>query len=200
MKSIAAIVKEGIQTPGQLHEALRIAMQLELSTLPPYLCAEWSIDPDKDPSGVTELVAGIALQEMYHFALAGNILSAIGGPCDMARPEFVVAYPAAELPGGIDLKAPLDLRPLTMDQVAVFMDVERPEFTPIAKVALAEVASIGAFYDTIKQGIETVNPSFDPAARQIIRGDAVRIRSKGCLLYTSPSPRDRQKSRMPSSA
>ena len=26
------------------------------------------------------------------------------------------------------------------------------------------------------------------------------IRSTGCLLYTSPSPRDRQKSRMPSSA
>ena len=25
-------------------------------------------------------------------------------------------------------------------------------------------------------------------------------RNKGCLLYTSPSPRDRQKSRMPSSA
>ena len=25
-------------------------------------------------------------------------------------------------------------------------------------------------------------------------------REKGCLLYTSPSPRDRQKSRMPSSA
>ena len=24
--------------------------------------------------------------------------------------------------------------------------------------------------------------------------------NKGCLLYTSPSPRDRQKSRMPSSA
>ena len=26
------------------------------------------------------------------------------------------------------------------------------------------------------------------------------MRCKGCLLYTSPSPRDRQKSRMPSSA
>ena len=26
------------------------------------------------------------------------------------------------------------------------------------------------------------------------------ISAKGCLLYTSPSPRDRQKSRMPSSA
>ena len=33
------------------------------------------------------------------------------------------------------------------------------------------------------------------------RLDAVnRISSNACLLYTSPSPRDRQKSRMPSSA
>ena len=29
---------------------------------------------------------------------------------------------------------------------------------------------------------------------------AVLDRAEGCLLYTSPSPRDRQKSRMPSSA
>ena len=30
--------------------------------------------------------------------------------------------------------------------------------------------------------------------------DEFRDRYKNCLLYTSPSPRDRQKSRMPSSA
>ena len=30
--------------------------------------------------------------------------------------------------------------------------------------------------------------------------DAILTGSMGCLLYTSPSPRDRQKSRMPSSA
>ena len=30
--------------------------------------------------------------------------------------------------------------------------------------------------------------------------DIVLIKHCGCLLYTSPSPRDRQKSRMPSSA
>ena len=29
---------------------------------------------------------------------------------------------------------------------------------------------------------------------------SVNIKPEGCLLYTSPSPRDRQKSRMPSSA
>ena len=31
-------------------------------------------------------------------------------------------------------------------------------------------------------------------------GDADRYAGKGCLLYTSPSPRDRTRSRMPSSA
>ena len=31
-------------------------------------------------------------------------------------------------------------------------------------------------------------------------GATNRARARGCLLYTSPSPRDRQKSRMPSSA
>ena len=30
--------------------------------------------------------------------------------------------------------------------------------------------------------------------------DLLKVLSDGCLLYTSPSPRDRQKSRMPSSA
>ena len=34
----------------------------------------------------------------------------------------------------------------------------------------------------------------------MIRKRGVRDHGKGCLLYTSPSPRDRQKSRMPSSA
>ena len=43
--------------------------------------------------------------------------------------------------------------------------------------------------------------------KQGVKGSGVPLRGKkmkselhGCLLYTSPSPRDRQKSRMPSSA
>ena len=36
--------------------------------------------------------------------------------------------------------------------------------------------------------------------RQLQVEDVVLLRVEGCLLYTSPSPRDRQKSRMPSSA
>ena len=41
--------------------------------------------------------------------------------------------------------------------------------------------------------IALINPTIDSEAKEIIDVD-------GCLLYTSPSPRDRTRSRMPSSA
>ena len=37
-------------------------------------------------------------------------------------------------------------------------------------------------------------------SRAVALGDSGAVSTKICLLYTSPSPRDRQKSRMPSSA
>ena len=42
---------------------------------------------------------------------------------------------------------------------------------------------------------------FAQATKQMVEsGDYVDIRFQDCLLYTSPSPRDRTRSRMPSSA
>ena len=38
------------------------------------------------------------------------------------------------------------------------------------------------------------------AISQVVKWQLSKRRSGTCLLYTSPSPRDRQKSRMPSSA
>ena len=50
-------------------------------------------------------------------------------------------------------------------------------------------------------GYEEVAPSFINTL-ETIKGRGVIDENQvvGCLLYTSPSPRDRQKSRMPSSA
>ena len=45
------------------------------------------------------------------------------------------------------------------------------------------------------------NPPYGPEIKKQITRDAKAVALlKTCLLYTSPSPRDRQKSRMPSSA
>ena len=39
-----------------------------------------------------------------------------------------------------------------------------------------------------------------PNMSECLKGKRIASRTISCLLYTSPSPRDRQKSRMPSSA
>ena len=48
-------------------------------------------------------------------------------------------------------------------------------------------------------GVIAVDPT-SPFTGGALLGDRVRMNKYACLLYTSPSPRDRQKSRMPSSA
>jgi hypothetical protein len=41
----------------------------------------------------TPLIHDIVLQEMFHFALAGNMLSAIGGTPKIANPQFLPSGP-----------------------------------------------------------------------------------------------------------
>jgi hypothetical protein len=96
MKIIAEFVKDRITTPSDLQDALQTAMQLEFSTIPPYLCAQWSIN--SDPCGVADMIEEIVLQEMYHFALAGNMLTAIGGVPDIANASFIPRYPTTRSP------------------------------------------------------------------------------------------------------
>ena len=47
---------------------------------------------------------------------------------------------------------------------------------------------------------ERCKTSYEDAITSLSRSINLPGFRKGCLLYTSPSPRDRQKSRMPSSA
>jgi hypothetical protein len=173
MKTIAQFVKDGITTLADLQDALQTAMQLEFSTIPPYLCAQWSIN--SDPSHVARMIKGIVVQEMYHFALAGNMLTAIGGVPNIANAAFIPSYPTNVLPGGIPQKLAVDLQPLTPAQAQVFMQIEYPEFPPVA-LAAAPI-TIGAFYDTISDGFTTVNPVINPNAFAVSSGEATPMKS-----------------------
>jgi hypothetical protein len=180
MKTIAQFVKDRITSLPDLQDALQTAMQLEFSTIPPYLCAQWSIDADADPGGVGDMIGNIVLQEMYHFALAGNVLTAIGGMPSIANATFIPNYPTNVLPGSISQELAVDLRPFTPDQAKVFMQIEYPEFPPVALAA--GPATIGAFYETIASGITTVNPAISLNAFQVNSGEAKPIRSVGDAL------------------
>ena len=173
MKTIAQFVRDRITSLPDLQDALQTAMQLEFSTIPPYLCAQWSINTD--PGGVGNMIRNIVVQEMDHFALAGNMLTAIGGVPSIANAAFIPNYPTNVLPGGIPQKLAVDLKPLTPDQVQVFMQIEYPEFPPVALAAAP--ATIGAFYDTIADGFTTVSPTINPNAFAVNSGEAAPIKS-----------------------
>lgn len=175
MKTIAQFVSNGIKNLPDLKEALQTAMQLEFSTIPPYLCAQWSIN--SDPDDVSTRIGDIVVQEMYHFALAGNMLTAIGGVPDIANAAFIPRYPTNVLPGEIHQTLPVDLKPLTPDQVQVFMQIEYPEFPPVALVQKTGPATIGDFYDAIAEGFTTVNPAINAGAFAVNSGEATPIKT-----------------------
>ena len=177
MKSIANFVESGITNLSDLQMALQLAMQLEFSTIPPYLCAQWSIDSNNVPSDVADMIEGIAVQEMYHFALAGNMLTAIGGTPDITGSSFLPTYPTSVLPGGIVQPLPVDLQPLSINQLQVFMQIEYPEFAPVALALVGRPPTIGAFYDTIADGFTAVNPAINPHAYSVNMQEAVPITS-----------------------
>ena len=179
MKSIQQIVENGIEDAAGLQEALKIAMKLEFSTIPPYLCAQWSIDSSNDPDDVADMIQSIVVQEMFHFALAGNMLTAIGGVPEIDAASFLPTYADHVLPGGIEQDLAVDLLPLSDDQLMVFMQIEKPEFPPVTMKAMegALPATIGAFYTTLADGFKTVGPSVNPAAPAVKMGEAVQITS-----------------------
>ncbi|MGW8600403.1 ferritin-like domain-containing protein [Streptomyces sp. NPDC055893] len=128
-----------------LKESLQQAVMLELATLPPYLCGLWSIeDPDRD-GDVFEAIRRIVFDEMSHLALAGNMLTTIGGAPRLADPRTVPAYPGP-LPGGVRPGLTVFLSGLTKESLDLYSRIEAPD-DPLAESRAP--TSIGAFYTAI---------------------------------------------------
>ncbi len=126
-----------------LRRALQVAVELELATIPPYLCAWWSV---RDRSAtVANLIRGIVTDEMFHMGLACNMLVAVGG-----RPRIVGVTPdyPARLPGGVRGELTVYLSGLTRAYVRdVLMAIETPE-SPLPEPS-AGPPTIGEFYDGV---------------------------------------------------
>ena len=86
------------------------------------------------------------------------------------------------------------LKPLTkkiVDKLKKNEDLTRTERKAVRDHAKAKGKT------TMEDGVKVTRYPYMGEAGETV---AKRPRPKSCLLYTSPSPRDRQKSRMPSSA
>lgn len=81
-----------IKSLESLREHLQWAIQLEHSTIPPYLCALYSIEAGHNTEA-TEVLNSVLVEEMLHLTLAANLLNAVGGRPRLDIPEMLPDYP-----------------------------------------------------------------------------------------------------------
>ena len=161
-----------------LMQALQLAVELEHSTIPPYLCALYSIKEGSNVE-VAELIRSVVMEEMLHMALASNILISLGGNPAIDRPNFVPNYPGP-LPAGLRGGLIVRLRRCSIPQIRdVFMSIEEPEETADLAHARADsreefashLFTIGWFYDEIEKALVALTESgqitFGHADRQV---------------------------------
>lgn len=82
-----------IDTRDELQEHLQWAMRVELSTIPTYLYAMYSLEDETAES--YRLIRSIVVEEMLHTALAANLMVAVGGEPRFYDPEVMPSYPMA---------------------------------------------------------------------------------------------------------
>jgi hypothetical protein len=158
-----------IYTIDDLAEYLQIAISLEHYTLPPYLCALWSIKPAASNGQVRGILLGVAKQEMLHMALVCNLMKAIGRQPEINTADAVPVYPN-HLPG-VNLADPIDLAPLSRARVELFLKIEMPEHGPLPDVGLVAAggpplaATIGDFYDIIDDGLARLSITYQTAGQ-----------------------------------
>ncbi|HYM00674.1 MAG TPA: ferritin-like domain-containing protein, partial [Blastocatellia bacterium] len=77
-----------IRTIKELREHLQSAVELEHSTIPPYLCALYTIVPGTNQDSI-DVIRGVVVEEMLHMTLSSNVLNAVGGSPNIDQPKFI---------------------------------------------------------------------------------------------------------------
>lgn len=175
-----------------LRALLRCAMTVELTTIPAYLTASFSLE-DGAP-GVArnvvarELLRSVLVEEMLHLTLVANILNAVGGRPALDCGDWVPAYPTRLFPrmsegltvGGrrIGASRPLivHLRRFCPEQVEAFRMIEQPEIEPTLVdgegAGDIQLRSIGEFYAALAAELRAMVEAYGEAA--VFCGDPAR--------------------------
>lgn len=157
-----------------LEKSLRVAIRLEQATIPPYLCALWSIEDEVHPAAKS--IREVVQEEMLHMSLACNMLAGIGGTPDLL--SQCPRYPTP-LPGGLHPQLKVKLAGLSPKVLDDFMVIERPEKVlphGHSENLTTIETTIGSFYQSLEALFRDVSPTFctenqiaGPIARLVIK-------------------------------
>lgn len=166
------------QVLRELREKLHTAIELEHSTIPPYLYAYWSVKDDTSEAAMSLLE--VAKEEMNHMAMACNIMNAVGGFVNCANPNFIPSYPT-ELPGHSETVSSMKigLHKLCKESIVGFLYIELPRdpnddrdpkdgWTTIADFYLDILADIDELDDEDFSHGRQLNPTDSPDASGVL--------------------------------
>ncbi|CAG8641004.1 31663_t:CDS:10, partial [Racocetra persica] len=168
-------IKE-ITTPtlDELYEMLKIAMKIELTNIPPYLYAMYSIKPGTEIGDeVRRQIRHVVAEEMLHLSLVANLITAIGRQPILYSQEMIPYYPNP-LPHISQGTILVHLSKANKTTLETFIKIEepddiarekKPETVQTTKLNNMDVAmqsiklnpydidatSVGALYETIKE-------------------------------------------------
>ncbi|MEV4173389.1 ferritin-like domain-containing protein [Nonomuraea sp. NPDC049709] len=168
-----------IDTLDSLREHLQWAIELEHATLPPYLCALYSLDPERNREAV-EVVGSVFAEEMLHLTLAANLLNAVGGSPRLDTPGMLPPHPRP-LPHG-DRSLELSLVPFGAEALELFLRIEQPA-PPGAPAEGDEYETIGQFYAAIEQRLLLLCDRLGEQA--VFTGDPARQVSAAHFRHTA---------------
>lgn len=171
-----------------LHRHLYAALQLEHATIPLYLTALYSIKPGTNSEGF-HILRAVAVEEMLHLTLVGNLLNAIGGKPDLTKPGFVPRYPTYLPDGEEDFS--VSLQKFSPEAIESFLKIERPASLGTLDRNLSRRSrkphllsaghpgrddeehffSIGEFYHAIEAGLDHLHAEMGAA---LFSGDPAR--------------------------
>jgi hypothetical protein len=145
-----------IETIDDLRSHIALATRVELSTIPPYLYAMYSIEDQQ--SEAARLIASVVVEEMLHVALTTNLLLAVGGEPDFGY-DMIPSYP-----GPLDHHKPellLELKECTPELIeSTFMEIEKPR-APGAIPDGDEFETLGQFYAALESALDALSEGSD---------------------------------------
>lgn len=164
------------RTQADLHEFLRFAVQLEHSTLPPYLAALYSLRPGTNMA-VASILTSIVREEIMHMTVAANLLVALGGKPSFSAPDIVLSYPGF-LPMQVDDEPRIGLQPCSKALIHdTFMRIEQPkEVLPLKlkdggvssyPAASGQSPTLGDLYGALLTTLESMQVTWGPASAQV---------------------------------
>ncbi|MGN7819358.1 ferritin-like domain-containing protein [Chitinophaga sp. 22536] len=154
-----------ITTIESLRKHLQVAIELEHSTIPPYLFALYSIRENTNDASA-RAIKGVVMEEMLHMILACNLLNAVGGEPAISHRDFVPVYPTY-LPHSNEAFK-VSLQKFSRPAIDTFLKIEKPGGKGAPPQA-DRYASIGQFYEAIVDGLKRL-----AAKGNIFTGDRSR--------------------------